>query len=143
MVLFLIIFYDVCTMFHKIIELTHYIDNIFFTYDQTGSKHKTVKWWFTTNVYTYYLYSFMWIFIITFFDVRIKYNNPILQCSDLKCTYMIRPLQINYKYLHPSNRYFSKCDLFPIIFASTYRISLWYHFGGISYCLFWGPYSEN
>ena len=43
----------------------------------------------------------MWI--IKLFYVRTKLNNHILQYSDLKCTYEIKPLKIDCNILHSSN----------------------------------------
>ena len=50
--------------------------------------------------------------MITLFDVRKKLNNQILQCSDLKFTYKIEPLQIDSHIINYSNILSSKCDQF-------------------------------
>ena len=47
-----------------------------------------------------------------FFDVRIKLNNHILQYSDLKCAYEIKPSQIDFHILHSFNVLFSKSNQF-------------------------------
>ena len=70
--------------------------NFIFTDEWEKSNHKTIELWDYTNVYiyTYTFCSLISICIITFFDVRTKLNNHILQYYDLKFTYEIKPLQI-------------------------------------------------
>ena len=50
--------------------------------------------------------------MITCFDLCRKLNNNIVQCSDLKCTYDIKPLQIGCHILQSFNVFFSKYDEF-------------------------------
>ena len=52
-----------------------------------------------------------------FFDVCTKLNNQILTYYDLRCTYEIKPLQINYHILQSSKVFSSKVNRFLIIFT--------------------------
>ena len=107
MVLFLIKSYHVRKIFHKIIELKH--STIFFS--QMNAWNQTIKQLnyevLPMNIsYTQFFNSLILIFIITFFDVRTKLNNHILQCSDIKYTCEIKPLQNYCQILHSSNVFF-------------------------------------
>ena len=84
--------------------------NILETYEQTKLNCRINELWESTNVYTYCFYSLISIFIITFFDVRNKLNNHIIQCFDTKCTYNIEPLETNCHILQSYSVLFSNCD---------------------------------
>ena len=119
MVLFLSTFYELRTIFHKVIELTH--STIF--YSQKKEQNRTTKKFNYEIVPMYIKDLYIWflvlieICIVTFSDVRTKLNDHILQRSDLKCTYEIEPFRIDCYILQSSGVIFSKCDRFLIILA--------------------------
>ena len=104
MVLFLSTFFDVCTVFNKIIELTH--STIF--YSQMNKQYWTTKQsnYEILPMYIYIIFIFWYQFALShsLMFVR-KINNHILQCSDIKCTYEIEPLQFFPHILKSSNCY--------------------------------------
>ena len=73
---------------------------------------------FNQYIYTSSFYSLILIGIIALFDVCVKLNNHVLQCSDIKCTYEIKPLQIEFHILQSSNVFFEGAiGFFDNIFA--------------------------
>ena len=88
MLLFFSTLYDVGTIIRIKKSWIDTFYNLLFTILQTESDYKTIE---LSDSTTYYFYSWINNFTMTFYNVRTKLNNNILKCADIKCTYEIKP----------------------------------------------------